>query len=63
MCVPHERNVVIIGASLSEHHIAVVSFALLSVYLLPALADCAKIDRMWVPEKLLPLSAFCNAVP
>ena len=41
----------LIGVSLSEPHIhvAVVPFALLSVRLLPVLADWAKIDRMWVP--------------
>ena len=38
----------IIEASLSEPHIVVVSFALLSVRLLPEIADCAKLDRMWV---------------
>ena len=52
----------VVGESLSEPHIAVISIcAVLSVCLLPVLADCAKIDRMWASTTLhytLPASAI-----
>ena len=55
----------LIGVSLSKPHIAVVPFALYCLYaccLLPVLADCAKMDRMWaltISTYIVPYQCTC----